>query len=391
MKALIFGVTGQDGYYLSKLLTKNNYLVIGVSRKKGDWISGDVSDLKFVENIIKAEKPDIVFHLAANSTTRHDALFENHETISTGTLNILESVYKFHPKCKVFLSGSAMQFANNGSPIDEHTPFEASSPYAVARIQSTYAARYYRSKGLEVYMGYFFIKVTNPSPAQEKLQYENLIRSAELGYMYAELELGYKYYYKKDYDKAIELFKKAADRGCRDANFSLADMYLGVQITPNLDMAISYFGRAMSHGCLDTKLQFVSSFWFHLRYFHEVETQALKEILFDFIKQRARAGCIAGLLKLAEIYDEDFHNKKAAAKFYQMAVNKGSIEAKVQLAILYMSEPLNSFSLNVTAGKKLIDELIQCSYEVEGLFFFRLARYFERGRDGFEKDETMAL
>src|SRR5277367_2342099 len=50
-----------------------------------------------------------------------------------------------------------MQFKNEGLPIDELTPFEASSPYSVSRIQSVYAARYYRSVfGLEVYTGYFF-------------------------------------------------------------------------------------------------------------------------------------------------------------------------------------------------------------------------------------------
>ena len=50
-----------------------------------------------------------------------------------------------------------MQFKNDGLPIDEQTPFEASSPYSVARIQSVYAARYYRSKfGMKVYIGYFF-------------------------------------------------------------------------------------------------------------------------------------------------------------------------------------------------------------------------------------------
>jgi GDPmannose 4,6-dehydratase len=50
-----------------------------------------------------------------------------------------------------------MQFKNEGLPIDEQTPFEASSPYSVARIQSVYAGRYYRSAfGLKVYAGYFF-------------------------------------------------------------------------------------------------------------------------------------------------------------------------------------------------------------------------------------------
>lgn len=157
MKAIIFGINGQDGYFLNDLLLKNGIEVIGISRSNPKYIQGDVSDYKFVEELIKSHKPDYIFHFAANSTTRHDAIFENHQTISTGTINILESVNKYCNKCKVFLSGSAMQFKNNGVPIDENTEFEASSPYSIARIQSVYAARYYRNKfKLQVYTGYFF-------------------------------------------------------------------------------------------------------------------------------------------------------------------------------------------------------------------------------------------
>ncbi len=60
--------------------------------------------INFIENLIKREKPEYIFHLAANSTTRHDALFENHKTISTGTLNILESVKRHSPGSRVFIT-----------------------------------------------------------------------------------------------------------------------------------------------------------------------------------------------------------------------------------------------------------------------------------------------
>ena len=156
MNAIIFGANGQDGHYLLRLLEQNKIEVVGVSRK-GNGIIGDISDFEFVDSLIKKSKPDYVFHLAANSTTQHYALFENHAAISTGTLNVLESVKLNSPLTKVFLSGSAMQFKNTGLPIDEHTSFEASSPYSVARIQSVYAGRYYRKAfGLKVYVGYFF-------------------------------------------------------------------------------------------------------------------------------------------------------------------------------------------------------------------------------------------
>jgi GDPmannose 4,6-dehydratase len=156
MTALIFGVGGQDGYYLSQLLRSENTTVIGVSRSPGAWIIGDVADRQFVDQTILRYRPTYIFHLAANSTTRYDAMFENHVAISTGTLNILDAVLKHSPESRVFLSGSGLQFVNTGQPISEDDPFEASSAYAVARIQSVYAARYFRELGLKTYVGYFF-------------------------------------------------------------------------------------------------------------------------------------------------------------------------------------------------------------------------------------------
>ncbi|MFV0607073.1 MAG: GDP-mannose 4,6-dehydratase [Niabella sp.] len=156
MKAIIFGISGQDGYYLSSILQAANIEVIGVSRRKDYGIQGNVGDYAFVAELIKQHQPDYIFHLAANSVTVHHVQFENHETISTGTLNILEVVYKHSPATKVFLSGSAVQFQNNNAPINEQTPFAALSAYAVARIQSVYAARYYKSLGIKAYVGYFF-------------------------------------------------------------------------------------------------------------------------------------------------------------------------------------------------------------------------------------------
>ena len=169
MKAIIFGANGQDGFYLTQLLKNQNVEAIGVSRTGGGLI-GDVSDQPFVEDLVRTEKPEFIFHLAANSTTRHEALFENHSSISTGTLNILESVHLHSPNSKLFLSGSALQFQNDGTPIDENTPFAALSPYAVSRIQSVYAARYYRSLSVRVYVGYFF---NHDSPLR-KLKHVNM-------------------------------------------------------------------------------------------------------------------------------------------------------------------------------------------------------------------------
>ncbi len=155
MTAIIFGANGQDGYYLNQLLLQQQYVVVAVSRK-GNFLHTDISSYDEVSELIKQHKPDYIFHLAANSTTRHDAMFENHATISTGTLNILESVKNYSSHTKVFISGSGLQFKNENRPIKETDEFEARDAYSVSRIQSVYAARYFRSLGLKVYVGYFF-------------------------------------------------------------------------------------------------------------------------------------------------------------------------------------------------------------------------------------------
>lgn len=156
MKALIFGMNGQDGHYLSEACRTRGMEVVGISRSPGDWLEGDVASFDCVEEIIRASRPELVFHLAANSTTRHEALFEHHRTIGEGTLNILESVRRWVPACKVFITGSGLQFINCGRPIIETDPFDDGSAYSVVRNYSVHAARYYRSLGLKTYVGYLF-------------------------------------------------------------------------------------------------------------------------------------------------------------------------------------------------------------------------------------------
>ena len=178
MTAIIFGSGGQDGYYLNKLLLERGISTVGITRNLNRIGSGhcaDVSNFSAVRSIISITKPKYIFNLAANSTTRHDALFENHSTISTGTLNILEAVRKHCPTAKVFITGSAVQFKNEGFSIDESSPFEASSPYSIARIQSVYAARYYRSLGIQAYVGYLF---HHESPLRQPNHISKMIVSA---------------------------------------------------------------------------------------------------------------------------------------------------------------------------------------------------------------------
>ena len=156
MRALIFGATGQDGLYLAELLRSDGVEAVAVSRTIGPDDGVDVGDFERVKSLVASTCPDFIFHLAARSTTRHEALFDNHSTIATGTFNVLESVRVHAPGARVFLTGSGVQFRNTGAPISESDPFEASSAYSVARIHSVYAARYFRSLGVRAYVGYLF-------------------------------------------------------------------------------------------------------------------------------------------------------------------------------------------------------------------------------------------
>lgn len=155
MKVIIFGVNGQDGFYLSKVCQKRQIEVVGVSRK-GFCIHGDVSLPEIVEKLIRIHQPDMIFHLAAVSSTEHDAIYENNSTIGTGTINILESVKRWSPHSKVFIVGSGLQFVNKGLPISETDTFDHSSVYAATRNYSVYLARYFRKMGIKTYVGYLF-------------------------------------------------------------------------------------------------------------------------------------------------------------------------------------------------------------------------------------------
>jgi GDPmannose 4,6-dehydratase len=175
MTAIILGAQGQDGRFLKQLLDGiDNVDVLEVTRKASDG-DIDITVYSSVCEIVKKTKPEFIFHLAANSTTDHRFILENQAIISTGTLNILEAVRNFSPLSKVFISGSALQFKNDGSPINETTPFEARDAYSLCRIQSVLTARYYRSLGMKTYVGYFF---NHDSPLRSERHMTKKIASA---------------------------------------------------------------------------------------------------------------------------------------------------------------------------------------------------------------------
>ena len=166
-KVLIFGVTGQDGIYLSKFLLNKGYQVHGVRRRKTlsnsfrvDHINstliknknfflhfGDVTNSFSVLNLIKKIKPKEIYNLAAQS---HVADSFNLPKLTTnadslGTLRILESIIKINKRIKFYQAGSSEMFGKVVEiPQTEKTPFYPRSPYGVAKVYSHWITVNYR-------------------------------------------------------------------------------------------------------------------------------------------------------------------------------------------------------------------------------------------------------
>lgn len=176
-RAIIFGASGQDGFYLRELLERKGWEVAPFDQR-GMAIRVDVADAKAVDSLIRRYRPSRIFHLAAHSSTSHEAGEKNFRTIGMGAWNILSSAWRHVPQARVFIAGSGVQFLNRGRPIREEDPFAPSSPYAVARIAAVYAARYFRRMGLAAYVGYLF---HHESPRRKPEQISRRIAAVAAG------------------------------------------------------------------------------------------------------------------------------------------------------------------------------------------------------------------
>lgn len=151
-KALITGITGQDGAYLAHHLLQKGYSVIGTSRdiktcnmskliKLG--ISRDVeiismapSEFKSVLKAVSVTDPDEIYNLAGQSSVglSFEQPLESIESISKGTLNLLEAIRRIEKDIKCFNAGSSECFGGDqGTAATETTPFRPRSPYAAAK------------------------------------------------------------------------------------------------------------------------------------------------------------------------------------------------------------------------------------------------------------------
>ena len=162
-KALICGVSGQDGAYLSKLLLEKGYEVYGGSRDASTnlftnihklglhdqvhMVSINISDFRSTLQTIIRIQPDEIYNLSGQSSVglSFDQPVETFESIAIGTLNLLEAIRFSNLAIKFYNSGSSECFGESaGHPADENTPFKPRSPYAIAKATAHWQVANYR-------------------------------------------------------------------------------------------------------------------------------------------------------------------------------------------------------------------------------------------------------
>ncbi len=186
--ALITGITGQDGYYLSQLLLKKKYVVHGIvrsnfkSKKKFNWRIKDIQkklilhklkidDNKKLDNLLKKIKPDEIYHLAAQiyvdnfkkpkkrkSTMKINYLF---------TKSIVKSIRRNNIKSKLFFAGTSEMFGTNlKKKFNEKTKFKPESPYGKSKVASYKLIKNFRIKhNMHLSTGILF---NHESPKKDK-------------------------------------------------------------------------------------------------------------------------------------------------------------------------------------------------------------------------------
>jgi GDPmannose 4,6-dehydratase len=174
-KALICGVTGQDGAYLSQLLVDKGYEVYGASRdaqaatfanlavlglrERVRTLSVNVTDFRSVLQALERVRPDEVYNLAGQSSVglSFEQPVETLESVGLGTLNLLEAIRFTGRPIRFYNAGSGECYGNCDGPADEATPFRPRSPYAVAKAAAYWeVANYREAYGLFACTGILF-------------------------------------------------------------------------------------------------------------------------------------------------------------------------------------------------------------------------------------------
>lgn len=160
--ALIFGVTGQDGAYLSKFLVEKGYNVFGTFRRTSHRcferveelgtfdditkIKADLSDQTSINSAMRQAEPDEVYNLAAQSFV--GASFQQpiltSDITGVGTLRVLDSLRENFPDAKFYQASSSEMYGNSPGVKDENTPFQPRSPYGAAKVFAHHITNHYK-------------------------------------------------------------------------------------------------------------------------------------------------------------------------------------------------------------------------------------------------------
>lgn len=166
-KALITGITGQDGSYLAEFLLHKGYEVHGVIRRASTFNTlrlehlfqdphlegkklilhyGDVSDSSRITTLLATIQPHEIYHLAAQSHVRVSFDEPEHTGDVTGlsTIRILEAIRLVSPQSKFYQASSSEMFGASPPPQNEDTPFYPRSPYGAAKVYSYWVTKNYR-------------------------------------------------------------------------------------------------------------------------------------------------------------------------------------------------------------------------------------------------------
>jgi GDPmannose 4,6-dehydratase len=166
-KALVTGITGQDGSYLAELLLAKGYEVYGVVRRSSSFnteriegiyqdphvsdyrlrlVYGDLDDGSSMANLVQTVRPDEVYNLGAQSHVRvsFDIPEYTVSTVSLGTLRLLEAMRELGSGCRFYQASSSEMFGGAPPPQNEDTVFRPRSPYACAKLFAHHLCQNYR-------------------------------------------------------------------------------------------------------------------------------------------------------------------------------------------------------------------------------------------------------
>ncbi len=176
-KALITGITGQDGAYLAKFLLNKGYSVYGLVRRvvsrnldnleylnvceRVNLVNGDLTDECSLNNVVKTIRPDEVYNLAAQSFVglSWDQPIVTQEINAFGPIRLLEAIKRHCPTAKYYQASTSEMFGNSNleGVQNELTPFQPRSPYAISKLSAHWSTvNYCESYGMFCVSGILF-------------------------------------------------------------------------------------------------------------------------------------------------------------------------------------------------------------------------------------------